>query len=61
MATYNLHNELEGIIASHDNKVIIDQFQEIRGGRSLDVTGFTPEVIYAGHPIIKETTSGKLS
>lgn len=52
MATYNLHNELEGIIASHDNKVIVDQFQEIRGGRSLDVTGFTPEVIYAGHPII---------
>lgn len=52
MATYNLHNDLEGIIASHDNKVIVDQFHEIRGGRSLDVTGFTPEVIYAGHPII---------
>jgi len=58
MATYNLHNELEGIIASHDNKVIVDQFQEIRGGRSLDVTGFTPEVIYAGHPIIKDTATG---
>ena len=58
MATYNLTNDLEGIIASHDNKVIVDQFQEIRGGRSLDVTGFTPEVIYAGHPIIKDTATG---
>lgn len=57
MATYNLHNDLEGIIASHDNKVIVDQFQEIRGGRSLDVTGFTPEVIYAGHPIIKDNAT----
>lgn len=58
MGTYDLSNPLEGIESSHDNKVVVDVFQSIRGGRTLDTTGFAPEVIYAGHPIIKETSTG---
>ncbi|MDR3244805.1 MAG: hypothetical protein LBT50_00045 [Prevotellaceae bacterium] len=30
----------------------------IPGGRALDVTGFTPKVISAGHVVIKETATG---
>lgn len=40
-----------------DNVVIVDNFQSKRGGASLDVTGFTPARIYAGHVIIKETAT----
>ena len=60
MAVVNLTNENESIITGKDNIVIVDNFQSIRGGRSLDVSGFKPEVINAGHVIIKEETgSGK--
>lgn len=55
--TYNLNNELDGIIASHDNKVIVQDLGDIAGGRTLDVTGFAPDVIYAGHPIIKDDSN----
>lgn len=41
-----------------DSVVIVDNFQSIRGGRTLDVTGFLPSVIRAGHVVIKETSSG---
>lgn len=57
MSFYNLTNELEGIIASHDNKVVVQDLGDISGGRTLDVTGFTPDVIYAGHPIIKDDST----
>lgn len=53
MATANLNNEPEQIITGKDSIVIVDNFQSIRGGRTLDVTGFKPEVIHAGHVIIK--------
>ncbi len=57
MPTYDLVTELEGILASHDNKVIGQCTHDIPGGRTLDVTGFAPDVIYAGHPIIKDNST----
>lgn len=59
MATTNLNNTWEEIITGNDNIVIVDNFQSIRGGRSLDTTGFAPEVIKAGHVIIKETSTSE--
>jgi len=41
-----------------DSVVIVDRFATIRGGRTLDVSGFAPDVINAGHPIIVETATG---
>lgn len=55
MATVNLNNEAQQIITGKDNIVIVDNFQSVRGGRTLDVTGFTPKIINAGHIIIKDS------
>lgn len=57
MATPNLNETGENIITGNDSIVIVDNFQSIRGGRSLDVTGFVPKVIQAGHVIIMETAT----
>ncbi|MCL1932761.1 MAG: hypothetical protein FWF53_02965 [Candidatus Azobacteroides sp.] len=57
MAQANLVNESKEIITGNDNVVISDVFQSVRGGRTLDVTGFTPDVIQAGHVIILETAT----
>ena len=54
MATVNLTNPQEEIITGNDNIVIIDNFQSIRGGRTLDVTGYPYNVLHAGHVIIKD-------
>jgi hypothetical protein len=51
----NLNNDGEEIITGNDSIVIVDNLQSIRGGRTLDVTGFTPAVIKAGHVIIQKT------
>lgn len=45
------------IITGNDNVVIVDVFQEVRGGRTLDVSGFTKPVINAGHLVIMETAT----
>jgi len=60
MATVNLANAGTTLDTSKDGIVIVDNFQSIRGGQTLDVTGFTPSVISAGHVIIKETSTGEL-
>lgn len=57
MATVNLNNADELYITGNDSIVIVDNFQSIRGGRSLDVSGVTESVIKAGHVIIKETAA----
>lgn len=57
MSVVNLINSSVDVLQGKDSIVIIDNFQSIRGGRSLDVTGFTPPVIYAGHVIIEETST----
>ena len=60
MATANLANSATAIDTSKDSIVIVDNFQSIRGGFTLDVTGFAPLVIMAGHVIIEETSTGQL-
>lgn len=57
MAVVNLINEPQEVITGNDNIVIVDVFQSIRGGRALDVTGYTPETIKAGHVIIKDNNN----
>lgn len=53
----NLNNTGESIITGNDSIVIVDNFQSIRGGRTLDTTGFAPKTIKGGHVIIKETAT----
>lgn len=50
----------EDFINPNDSIVIVDNFASIRGGRTLDVTGFPLEHIWGGHPIIRETASDEL-
>ena len=45
------------IITGNDNVVIVDVFQEVRGGRTLNVAGFSNAVINAGHLVIMETAT----
>lgn len=59
MAVANLNNDPVSLSVGNDSIVIRDNFEGIRGGRTLDVTGFVPEVIKAGHVIIKETATGE--
>lgn len=54
----NLVDEAVNIDMSKDSIVIIDNQFSIPGGKSLDVTGFAPAVLNAGHVIIKETATG---
>ena len=56
--TANLTNSPEQIITGNDSIVIVENFEAIRGGVTLDTTGFTPELINAGHVVIKETSTG---
>jgi hypothetical protein len=56
----DLNNENQEIITGNDSIVVRNVLETIRGGRTLDVTGFTPNVIKAGHVIIKETATGNL-
>lgn len=57
MATVNLQNARKEVITGNDNVVIVNHFDGIRGGRTLDVTGYTLETIKAGHVIVK-TSAG---
>lgn len=54
----NLTDDGEQIITGNDSIVIVDNFQSIRGGRTLSVLGYAPKTIQAGHVIIKETSTG---
>lgn len=57
-ATPNLTNTSYQMNTDNESLVWKVNTMDITGGRSLDVTGFTPEVIAAGHVIIHETASG---
>lgn len=59
MAVANLNDSKSEIITGNDNVVIVDNFQSIRGGRTLDVTGYPKDVLNAGHVIIKETATSE--
>lgn len=57
MATADLNNTGTQIDLGNDSIVIVENLETIPGGRTLDVTGFTPEVIKAGHMVIHETST----
>lgn len=56
MPTANLNNTGKEISAGNDSIVIVEYLEGVPGGRTLDVTGFTPEVIPAGHILIKDAS-----
>lgn len=60
MATANLNNESSTIDTSNDGIIIVDNFQSIRGGRTLAVDSnvYSDQVIPSGHVVIKETATG---
>lgn len=41
-----------------DPIVIRHELDDIKGGVVLDVTGYTEEFIYAGHPVIRDIATG---
>ena len=57
MSVVDLNDDNVSIDTSKDSIAIVDCFATIRGGRSLNVTGFAPAVIQALHPIIMDTTT----
>lgn len=58
MAVVNLSRPLETYTTGNDGIVIIDNFESIRGGRSLNTSGYTLSMLKSGHVIIKDTVSG---
>lgn len=56
MPIANLHNEGKEISTGNDSIVIVEYLEGVPGGRTLDATGFTPEVIPAGHVLIKDAS-----
>lgn len=60
MATTNLNKDDIQIDFSNDSIVIMKNMETIPGGRTLDVSGFTPTVIKAGHVIIEKDSDGEL-
>ena len=61
MAVVNLNRESYLLDDGNDSKVIIRDLADIPGGRALDVTGWTPDTIRAGHVIKKNTTTGEFA
>ncbi len=59
MAVANLNDSRSEVLTGNDNIVIVDNFQSVRGGRTLDVAGYPKDVLNAGHVIIKETATGE--
>ena len=59
MANVNLANQPIEMVTGNDNVVVTKVIETIRGGRSLDITGFMPDVIPGGHVIIKDTTTNE--
>jgi hypothetical protein len=60
MAVTNLNSnaDITGFDAGLDSVTIVNYIEGIPGGRSLDVAGFTPKAIRAGHVVIKDTATG---
>ncbi|WP_114752299.1 hypothetical protein [Pleomorphovibrio marinus] len=54
MTVANLVNESESFMDGDDSIVIVENLEQFRGGRTLDVTGFAPDIIKAGHVIITD-------
>ncbi|MBQ9340071.1 MAG: hypothetical protein IJS13_07050 [Paludibacteraceae bacterium] len=58
MVNVNLTKEREQVVFGKDSVIIQKYIAGIPGGRSLDVTDITDEVLYAGHPIITDGNGG---
>lgn len=58
--TANLNNTGDNFDTANDGIVIVNNLETIPGGKTLDVTGFAPAVIPAGHLVIEETATGVL-
>lgn len=58
--TANLNNTGNSFDTANDSIVIVSNLEVIPGGKTLDVTGFSPTVIPAGHVVIEETATGVL-
>lgn len=56
--TADLATQGPGYDTGNDSIVIVKVLEAIPGGKTLDVTGFTPDVIPAGHLLIEETATG---
>src|SRR5690606_413459 len=52
MAVANLNNDGLQVDLGNDSIVIVENLETIPGGRTLDTTGYTPDVIRAGHVVI---------
>lgn len=55
----NLQNSGTAIDTGNDTIAIVHNLETLRGGRTLDATGFAPTVIKGGHVIIRATTGAK--
>lgn len=58
--TASLNLTAATVDTSWDEIVIVKHIEGIPGGKTLNVTGFAPEYIRAGHLIIEETSTGVL-
>jgi hypothetical protein len=58
--TANLASQGAGYDTGNDSIVVVKVLEAIPGGKTLDVSGFSPDVIPAGHLIIEETSTGVL-
>lgn len=54
----NLNNTPQEITLENDTVVIQNFIEGIPGGKTLDVSNTTTDVIHAGHVIIEETATG---
>lgn len=54
----SLNNENKSFETGNDTIVVPRVFETVIGGRTLDTTGYTPEVIKAGSVVIKEDATG---
>lgn len=60
MPTANLNNEGAQVDTTWDSIIIKKLLVDIPGGKTLDVTGITEEVLKAGRVIIEQTSNGAL-
>lgn len=58
--TANLATNGPSYDTGNDTIVVVKVLEAIPGGKTLDVSGFAPDVIPAGHLIIEETSTGVL-
>lgn len=60
MPQADLNRTPQEVSTSDDSIIIVNLIEDIPGGKTLDVTGVTAEVLKAGHIIIEETATGNL-